>query len=179
MRIVNERGSLMTAFRQLPVRPMRTLGLAVALLALLPGCRHAPLSYRLVGEGPTTVLFPPTQALDEGTSLATINIRNVRKNASPPTGCDIDNSLLALHWNGKTAQVKLMADTYGLQTLYFASVESVQALRSDLLSLEDQDCVGTNEGQKLVRNLVEELPLPPQVGHLLRFGSTAITRELT
>jgi hypothetical protein len=71
-----------------------------------------------------------------------------------------------------------MADTYGLQTMYFASLESVQALRNELLSLEDQHCVSTNEGQKLVQRLVEELPLPPAIGHLLRFGSTAITKGI-
>jgi hypothetical protein len=85
---------------------------------------------------------------------------------------------LTIRWNGKAAQVNLMADAYSLQADYLAFVESVQTLRNDLLGLESRDCIGPNEGQTLVRNLVEQLPLPPEIGHLLRFGSTIITKGI-
>ena len=174
---------------------MRKFGPLIAVLVLLTGCWHAPVSYHLLRQGAAPLLVPPAQAVSQSKPSVQVSITNARKNASSHTDCDIDGPLLTLNWDRSTAKVRLKSETYvpetanqvvvetpgGInvapsQSLYLAPVESLDEVRKSLLSLEENGCLTANEGQNLIRALVENLPLPPDVAYLLRFGSYGITK---
>jgi hypothetical protein len=158
---------------------------------LLVGCMRAPMTYRLARQGSMTILIPPTQTASDTVSAFDVRIKNARKTALSRTDCDVDGPLLTLHWNEKTAEVRLKFDTYfpepGNQVMlggmpqpgvYLASLQGLDASPSDLLELESKGCLSSTEDQRLIDALVERFPLPPYVAYLLRFGSYGITGGL-
>jgi hypothetical protein len=161
---------------------MRKFGPLIAVSVLLTGCWHAPVSYHLLRQGATPLLVPPAQAVSQSKPSVQVSITNARKNASSHTDCDIDGPLLTLNWERSTAKVRLKSETYVPQTgnqvvvetpgginvapfqsLYLAPVESLNEARKSLRTLEENGCLTANEGQNLIRALVEDLPLPPDI----------------
>jgi hypothetical protein len=171
------------------MRALRKFGLALAIFALLAGCRHAPVSYQLVRQDSTAILIPPTQvASGASSSQHDISIKRSRAKELSRTGCDIEDSLLALHWSGNTTDVRLKLETYypgpadqatlkGVPQpgMYLSSLEDLDAARRDLLNLEAKGCLTSIEDQHLLHAIVERLPLPPDVAYLLRYGSYGIS----
>ncbi len=170
------------------MRALRKFGLAAAVSMLLVGCRHAPVSYQLLRQGPTTLLIPPAEAASDIASAFEVRIRNARKKPMSKTDCEIEDSLITLRWDGHTAVVHLKSETYSpgpgsqaalgdsaLPGMYLASEQSLEASRNDLLNLEAKGCLTSKEGQHLRLALVERLLLPPDVAYLLRFGGYGVT----
>jgi len=171
------------------MRAPRKFGFALAVFALLAGCRHAPMSYQLSRQASTTILIPPTRVASGGAaSQFDVSVKKARAKELLRTGCDVEDSLLTLHWNGNAAEVSLKTETYypspaGQATLhgmpqpgmYLSSLEDLDAARSDLLNLEAKGCLSSIEDQHLLRAIVERFPLPPDVAYLLRYGSYGIS----
>jgi len=163
------------------MRALREFRPVLVFFMLLVGCMRAPMSYRLARQGSTTVLIPPTQTASDTASAFDVRIKNARKAALSGTDCDVEGPLLTLHWNEKTAEARLRLETYfpepGNQIMlggtpqpgmYLASLQGLDASRSDLLDLESKGCLSSTEDQRLIGALVEGFPLPPYVAYLLR-----------
>ena len=117
-----------------------------------------------------------------------VRIRNARKRVLSQTTCDVEDPLITLHWEGKTADVRLKSGAYSpepadqavpgekpLPVMYLTSMESLNAARDDLFNLESKGCLTSREGQDLRKVLVERLSFPPDIAYLFRFGGYALT----
>jgi hypothetical protein len=175
------------------MRLTRTIWRIVGALALLVGCQHAPMNYELQRRESETLLIPPTPTTSQMESSVQISIGNARHHASVHTDCDVDNPFIALGWKGKTAEVRLKSNSYieehGNQIqatnqtvpgVYVTALQNLEGVRNDLLGLGAKGCLGANEDQRLIGTLVEKLPLSPDIGYVLRFGSQEqIFQDLT
>jgi hypothetical protein len=143
-------------------------------LVLLNGCR---LSYRLQGQGPTTILIPPVSPV-----TAAIKVPHARSHPAALDGCDIENGLLGLEWFGDTAEIRLQSESYfpapgderpeeTAPRVYLDSAQKIEAFRNDLKDRVRKGCLQASEARALTRVIVEELPFPPLIGHFIRFGS--------
>jgi hypothetical protein len=174
-----------------PARKLRLLcigTLAIIVVSLLSGCPHEPLAYRLVRQGSNTLLMPPTQPASADANAPTFDliIKNARQRKSSPGDCDIAGDLITLHWEGKTANVKLNSKSYdvppgsgfapqGPPRMFLDPLTSMEKFRSDLENLEMNGCLNSGESHRLNIALSEKLPLPTGAHYRLRFGSFDIT----
>jgi hypothetical protein len=170
---------------------MQKLCCVIATALLLLGCRHAPLSYQLTRQGTMPVLVPPASSVVGSATVTEIQIKNARHRALHGGDCDIEDALIALHWDGKTANVRLKSAAYRLSEanqatlgdkplpgMYLASVQSLDASRDDLIDLGSKRCL-TSKGDYYLRlAIVERFPLPPDIAYLFRFGGYALTGVL-
>jgi hypothetical protein len=174
--------------RKLRLRQFGTLAVTVLATLAFSGCPHEPLAYHLVPQGSNTVLMPPTQPEN-----ATINtpsfdliIKNARQAKGSPADCDIAGDLIALHWKGKTAEVKLKSELYVVepgsgfapqhsQRMFLNRLMSFEKFRNDLENLETNGCLRPGESKRLTIALSEKLPLPTGARYRFRFGSFEIT----
>jgi len=170
---------------QLPKLRRRYIGtLAVAALAL-SGCPHAPLTYKLVRQGSGALLIPPAQILDANAPTFDFTIRNARHKSISNASCDIEGELIALHWQGRTAQVTVKSASYSVKTgggeaqkenaILIDPLQNLEKFRNDLETLESKNCLTRDEGRRLRTALSEKLPLPPDAAYRFRFGSFDIT----
>jgi len=159
---------------------------AVAAVALLSGCRHAPLVYQLVPRGSSALLIPPSQFAIASAPLFNLTIRNARRDARSTSNCDMEGDLITLHWEGKTAHVKLKSESYivepdagaaeqGPQKMFLDPLLSIEKFRNDLGNLEANGCMRSGESARLNTVLSEKLPLPSEAGYRFRFGSFELT----
>lgn len=152
---------------------VKLLTIAV-LAALATGCRHAPLSYQLQGQGRSLVLIPPVPA-----ASAEINIAKARKAVRPRTGCDIEGEIVSVQWHGRAARVQFKstqfiaveADPRLNNPMYTDSLKSLEDFRSALVDRETKGCLRGDEGGRLLKTIAERFPLPPMIAYYLRFGT--------
>nr|HEV7952715.1 hypothetical protein [Candidatus Acidoferrales bacterium] len=177
---------LMPRSRKLRLRHFATL--ALTLVSLVSGCRPAPLAYHLVPQGSGELLLPPSQSAT-GTANAPsfdLIVKNARQTPHSTVNCDIEVGLISLHWQGKTANVKLKSESYvvtpesgaanrGSQRLFLDPLLSIEKFRNDLENLETNGCLRPGESQRLNITLAEKLPLPAGAGYRFRFGSFELT----
>jgi len=160
--------------------------IAVAVIALLSGCRPAPLAYRLVPQGSNLLLIPPTQIATADSPTFDLSIKNARQPAHSINNCDIEGELISLHWQGKTANVKLKSESYVVkpesgvaeqrsQRMFLDPLMSIEKFRDDLENLETNGCLRPGESRRLNTALSEKLPLPTATGYRFRFGSFDFT----
>ena len=168
---------------------MRHIGtFAIAIAALLSGCRHAPLAYHLVPQGSSALLIPPTQTAGANVNAPSfdLTIKNARHTPRSTGSCDIKDDLVTLHWEANTANVKLQSESYvvppeagvAAQTaprFFFDSLQSLEKFRNDLENLETNGCLRPGESRRLKVTLSERLPLPSEAGFRFRFGSFELT----
>jgi len=162
---------------------------AVATVALLSGCRPTPpLAYHLVPQGSSTLLMPPTQpaSADADAPSFDLIIKNARQAKGSPADCDIAGDLITLHWEGKTAEVKLKSESYVVPTgsgfappgpprMFLDPLMSMEKFRNDLENLETNGCLSPGESHRLNIALSEKLPLPSGARYRIRFGSFELT----
>jgi hypothetical protein len=156
----------------------------------LSGCRHAPLAYQLVPRGSSLLLIPPTQTLtaNPGANAPSFDLimKNARQTARSAGDCDIEGDLITLHWEGKTANVKLKSESYvvepesgvavqGPQRMFLDPLMSMEKFRNDLENLETNGCLRPGESRRLNIALSEKLPLPTGGRYRFRFGSFDLT----
>jgi hypothetical protein len=161
----------------------------VAAIALLSGCRPAPLAYQLVRQGSNLLLIPPTQTASVNVNAPSFNlvIKNARQIAPSTSKCDIESDLISLHWEGKTANVKLKSESYIVgsepgdtalqrsQRMFLDPLLNIKKFRFDLANLETNGCLRPGESQRLNIALSEKLPLPTEAGYRFRFGGFDLT----
>jgi hypothetical protein len=177
---------LMPRSRKLRLRHFATL--ALTLVSLVSGCRPAPLAYHLVPWSPNALLLPPNQYININANapLFDLTIKNARQAKGSPANCDIAGDLITLHWQGKTANVKLKSESYvvtpesgaanrGSQRLFLDPLLSIEKFRNDLENLETNGCLRPGESRLLNIALSEKLPLPAGAGYRFRFGSFELT----
>lgn len=154
--------------------------------ALLSGCRHAPFAYRVVSQGSSALLIPPARAVIPNALSFDLVIKNARQAKGSPQGCDIEGELISLHWEGRTAKVKLKSESYLVepeadataqrpQKMFLDPLLSIEKFRNDLESLETNSCLRPGESQHLHFVLSEKLPLPSEASYRFRFGSFELT----
>jgi hypothetical protein len=160
--------------------------IAVAVIALLSGCRHAPFAYQVVPQGSSALLIPPARTIIPNTPSFDLIIKNARQAKGSPKDCDIDGELVSLHWEGRTANVKLKSESYvvepevsgtgqGPQKMFLDPLLSIERFRNDLEKLETKGCLQPGESQRLHFLLSEKLPLPSEASYRFRFGSFELT----
>jgi len=173
----------MFQLRKLQLRRIATL---VVVVALLSGCRHAPLAYHLVPQGSSALLIPPQQTVNANAPSFDLIIKNARQAKSSPADCDITGDLITLHWEGKTANVNLKSESYvvgpesgaaaqGPQKMFLDPLMSMEKFRSDLENLETNGCLRPGESRRLNIALSEKLPLPTGARYRFRFGNFDLT----
>jgi hypothetical protein len=159
--------------------------IAVTAIALLSGCRHAPLSYQLVRHGFGTLLIPPAQIVDANSPTFDFTIRNARQESISNSSCDIAGELIALHWQGRAAQITVNSAAYSIKTLGgdaqkgnlipLDPLQNLEKFRNDLETLKSKNCLTRDEGRRLKTTLSEKLPLPPDAAYRFRFGTFDVT----
>src|SRR5215471_9048867 len=83
----------------------------VSVLLLPLGCAKASMTYSLQRRGTTTVIMPPNQKpTNDNSGSLVVNFKNARRKPTT-TDCDIDG-LVALHWRGRTVEIKLRSESY-------------------------------------------------------------------
>ncbi len=158
----------------------------VLVAAALSGCRHAPLTYQLVPEGSSVLLIPPARTIIPNAPTFDLIINNARQAKGSPGDCDIQGELISLHWEGRTANVKLKSESYvaepesggaaqGPQKMFLDPLLSIERFRNDLENLETKGCLQPGESQRLHYLLSEKLPLPSEASYRFRFGSFELT----
>jgi hypothetical protein len=145
------------------------------------------MSYELRHEGKNTLLFPPKleptklEALSETEPLH-VTISDAREGVPSGIECDIAGGTISLHWEGTTAEVAMKRETYfaevpsqmGVQAQRALQVDpllGLEAFQNSLLRLQEKGCLRSEENKRLRRRVVESVPLPPEVGYFLEFGS--------
>ena len=168
---------------------LHTVALAsvtVLLTLALAGCRHAPLTYQLVPQGSSALLVPPTRTIIPNAPTFDLIINNARQAKGSPADCDIDGELISLHWDGRTANVKLKSESYiaepesggavqGPQKMFLDPLLSIERFRNELENLETNGCLHSGESQRIHYLLSEKLPLPSEASYRFRFGSFELT----
>jgi hypothetical protein len=165
---------------------MRKVAPLVALLFLISGCHHAPLTYQLLHQSSSTILIPPSLTQSSAPSDISVTINKARKSASSNQSCDIKNDLISLHWRGRTAEVRIKSESYYASAtnqspsqtapgMYLDPLRSIESFRVDLGKLEWTGCLKSGEAQRLRQILTEHLPFPPYIAFLFRFGSCDVT----
>lgn len=172
--------------RRFSILLMRKVAPLVALLLLISGCRHAPLTYQLLHQTSSTLLIPPFLTQAAASSNLSVTINKARKSASSNQSCDIKNGLISLHWRGRTAEVRIKSESYysnatnqspsqSAPGMYLDPLRSIESFRADLGKLEWTGCLKSGEAQRLRQILTQHLPLPPYIAFLFRFGSYDVT----
>jgi hypothetical protein len=151
------------------------------------GCQHAAMSYSLRRQGTDAVVFPPPKSGQPAeSSPSSVILKNARQAAPKLSGCDISSDILALHWQGRTADV-----AYHWQTTFTAEADqspmqaapgmlldpllAIQKFRAELFDRQIKGCFSSSEAAHLRRDIVERFPLPPAVAYFFQFGSYDIT----
>ncbi|HEY4837171.1 MAG TPA: hypothetical protein VIH72_01100 [Candidatus Acidoferrales bacterium] len=174
--------------QKLRLLQIRTIAVTVLATFALSGCPHEPLAYHLVPQGSNTVLMPPTQAASADVNAPSFDliIKNARQAKGSPADCDIAGDLITLHWEGKTANVKLKSESYvvapgsgfappGPPRMFLDPLTSMEKFRTDLENLETNGCLSPGESHRLNIALSEKLPLPSGARYRIRFGSFELT----
>lgn len=154
----------------------------------LSGCPHEPLAYHLVPGSPSPLLLAPNQYINinANASLFDLVLKNARQAKSSPVDCDIAGDLVTLHWNGRTANVRLKSESHrvapqsgaagqGPPGMFLDPLMSMEKFRNDLENLETNGCLSPGEGHRLNVALSEKLPLPTGDRYRFRFGSFDLT----
>src|SRR5580658_1145035 len=145
----------------------------------LAGCNPAVRGYRLSHEGGTEVLIPPGMV---GAVNQTLDVKlpKARKAPFQQTNCGIDRGPIAIRWQGRTAyaRVKSGSDLLGFgqgnvngQQIVLDPLRYIDEFRKNLIALESNGCLHMGEGQTLAASIAENLPFPPFIAYLLRFGA--------
>jgi hypothetical protein len=153
---------------------------ALALITVLfEGCSPAVHGYVLDRQDKTTILVPPGVPFPTKVALE-IKLLNARKAPFPRVGCEINRGPIEIKWRGRTAYIRVKSGS-GLLGLDQGSasgeqpsldpLEYINEFRGDLMGLESRGCLHQGEGQTLVAEIAERLPLPPFVAYELRFGA--------
>jgi hypothetical protein len=164
---------------------MKPKFLAVALLGFaapfLAGCPKAPLSYKLQRWGTTTILFPPNlrSTADERSSQLVSNLTNARRSSVAGTNCDIEGSVVALHWHGKAVEIRVNSESYIAERseaqstagMYLDPLQDIGKFNEALLERESKGCFSSTEGRRIRRAVAERFPLPPSIAYRYELGS--------
>jgi hypothetical protein len=166
----------------------RTECIALIVLTLfVSGCGHAPMAYQLRRQGLDPVLFPPTKLKETSTNADIhVSLRNSRASSESPAQCDIDGSVVSLHWRGTTAVVSLRTQSFYTATadqapnqtdrgLFVDPLVAMEKFHADLLDSQTRGCLGPDENARLRRAIVENLPLPPTIAYFFDLGSYDVT----
>jgi hypothetical protein len=159
---------------------------AAVAAALLSGCPHAPLTYQLVRQGSGVLLIPPIQIAISASSVFDFTIKNARRTSTSNDDCDIEDELISLRWQGRTASIRVKSASYFAQpeggvegqrhtAMFLYPLQNLEKFRNDLESLEAKNCLSRDESRRLGIALGERLPLPPAAAYRFRFGSFDVT----
>ncbi|MGC1902802.1 MAG: hypothetical protein WA715_03190 [Candidatus Acidiferrum sp.] len=159
------------------------IALSIAVILLVAGCQHAPMSYNLRRQGPDPILFPPTKTKSTSSGSDTsVTIVRARGIFSAVDGCDVDGDLLSLHWQGTTAKVALRSPSFFAATpdqtdrgTYVDPLLAMEKFRADLLDRQIKGCLQSNETARLRRSIIENFPWPPSVAYFFDLGSYDVT----
>ncbi len=141
---------------------------ACLLSILLAACRHQPLAYTLVPQGPQFILMPPIRPAQE--------IQIPRARQSQKSGCDIAGGWITLRWTGKTARITVAAsegDPGGPDRMFTDTLKGIESFRSALFADVDKACLTAEERSHIVTAITERSALPPNIAYNLRFGAFA------
>jgi len=144
---------------------MRVLSASLAAI-LLTACRHPPLAYTLVPQGPQLILTPPSRTAPE--------IELPHSRLKPHLGCAIDTDWISLRWTGKTAHIHMSpsdGDLGGPDRMFTDTLKSIEAFRAALASGVDKGCLSAEERARLIAAITERFALPTMLAYQLRFGS--------
>jgi hypothetical protein len=166
--------------------PLKLLRHAVILALFLTACRPAPINYQLTRQGTTSLLIPPGQPTPASTPEFRAIIKNARRNFSSNSDCSIKHDLITLRWRGSTAEVHLKSQLYSAaagapisadptRPIPLGPLQTMEAFRAGLLDLQSKNCLTSAEFARLLREITERFPLPPDAAYRLRFGSYAFT----
>jgi hypothetical protein len=177
-----------------PMMPLSKSGLTrskwvalIVLVLLVSGCGHAPMAYQLRRQGIDPVLFPPTRVKEISTaSEVRVSLKNSRASSESAAGCDIDGSVVSLHWQGTTAVVSLRTQPFYTATadqapnqtdrgLFIDPLVAMEKFHADLLDRQTKGCLRPDENTRLRRAIVENLPLPPTIAYFFDLGSYDVT----
>ena len=176
----------MTARTRSRHRAIRRLA-QIAFALFLSGCGRAPATYQLRRQGLDPVLFPPTKLKQTATaSDIQVRLKNSRAHSQPGQPCDIDGTVVSLHWLGTTAVVSLRTQSFFAATadqspsqtdrgLYVDPLVAMEKFHSDLLDRQAKGCLSSAENTHLRRAIVENLPLPPAIAYFFQLGSYDVT----
>jgi len=159
--------------------PKISLSIA-AFIILVFGCQRAAIAYRLRHDG---VLLPPTDA-DNTSQTVSVAIERARHETQKTMDCDISGDLLSLHWAGSVAHISFRSQSFfappddsGRQGggMYVDPLIAISRFRSELVERQANGCLNEIENERLLRVIVENLPLPPAIAYFLELGSYDIT----
>jgi hypothetical protein len=159
--------------------PKISLSIA-AFIILVFGCQRAAIAYRLRHDG---VLLPPTAA-DNTSQTVSIAIKRARHETQKTTDCDISGDLLSLHWAGSVAQIAFHSQSFFAPPndsrsqgggMYVDPLIAISKFRSELVERQANGCLSEIENERLLRTIVETLPLPPAIAYFLELGSYDVT----
>lgn len=161
--------------------PVKSLGADISLVAialLLTGCGPGAHSYRLGGEGNTTILIPPEMPFPASGTLD-VTLGNARRGPFPQTDCDVHRDPISVEWQGSSARVRVRPGSEILgegqavngQPVSIDPLQFIDKFRQDIIGLEASGCLGAGEAQPLLARIAEKLPLPPLLAYVLRFGA--------
>jgi len=156
----------------------------MVILPSLAGCPNAPLSYNLRRWGSTAILIPPKQrSTDESSNLLVFNLKNARRRSVSGTKCDIEGPVVALHWRGKAAEIRVKAESYVAEQtdasqsrgevsgMYLDPLQDIGKFHDELLERESKGCFSSIEARRIRRAVAETLPLPPSIAYRYQLGS--------
>ena len=151
-----------------------------ALITLVFGCQRSAIAYRLRHDG---VLLPPT-AGDNASQTVSIAINRARHETPKTMDCDVSGDLLSLHWAGSAAQISFHSQSFfappddsGMQGggMYVDPLIAISKFRAESVKRQANGCLSETENERLLRAIVENLPLPPAIAYFLELGSYDIT----
>jgi hypothetical protein len=167
---------------------IRTKWVALIVLTLfVSGCGRAPMAYQLRRQGLDPVLFPPAKVKETSTtSDIRVLLKNSRASSESAAACDIDGTVVSLHWRGTTAVVALRLQAFYTTTadqtpnqtgrgLFIDPLVAMEKFHADLLDRQTKGCLRADENTRLRRSIVENLPLPPTIAYFFDLGSYDVT----
>jgi hypothetical protein len=158
-----------------------------ALVAVLSGCQHAAMTYRLRREGKDPILFPPTTASTApGSPASSVSIKQARDSAANLPDCDVETDVISLHWQGTTANLSLRSQAFfaesaeqsPMQTgpgMYLDPLRDIEKFHTALIDRQSMGCLRPEESERLRRAIVENFALPPVIAYFVQLGSYDVT----
>ena len=178
--------SPMASLTKIEIVRMKWVALIVLTL-FVSGCGHAPMAYQLRRQGLDPVLFPPTKLKEESSaSDIRVSLKKSRASSEFAAACDIDGTVVSLHWRGTTAVVALRQQAFYATTadqapnqtdrgLFIDPLVAMEKFHADLLDRQTKGCLRPDENTRLRRAIVENLPLPPTIAYFFDLGSYDVT----
>src|SRR5215469_3775402 len=160
----------------------RLIPTCALVLFVLSGCTRTNLRYSLRRVDDTAVLFPPHSSQAGQNPKAFAALKNARQNWTA-VDCDLNGTLVTLHWNKSTALLKFNADSYLAEPkesdkspdralgMNLDPFREIGAFHAQLLHLEGRGCLKPAEAQRVLRAVPEGFPLPPSFAFHFQLGN--------